>query len=132
LEESKRQNEDAAFSIGPFGPRVIRDTCNLMADLDADPRFAIHSSVFLSDGAGRDFQGGVALFVDHHPSNYRNPRKKVRRGVSIDGHRGRVVINTGGKENMRCRLPTRAGIRAVLQIWWDCDPDEWQSCPATE
>jgi hypothetical protein len=89
-----------------------------MADTEADPRFAIHTSIFLSEGAGKDFAGGVSLYVDDHRSNS-NPRQKIQRGVSIDGHRGRIVVSTGGLENRRCRLPTRAGIRAVLQIWWD-------------
>jgi hypothetical protein len=94
-----------------------------MSDLQADPRFAIHTSVFLSTGAGRDFGGGVALFVDDHPSNA-NPRRRIQRGITIDGSRGRLVVSTGGLENRRCRLPTRQGIRASLQIWWTCDGDD--------
>lgn len=90
-----------------------------MADLEADPDFAIHTSIFLSESAGVQYAGGAALYVDDHPSND-NPRNKIQRGVSIDGSRGRVVISSGGIENRRCRLPTRAGIRAVLQIWWNC------------
>jgi len=118
LNATKRHNEDALYSIGPFGKEPIRDPCKLMADMEADPRFGIHTSIFLSDGAGKDFAGGVALYVDEHNSNS-NPRRRIQRGVSIDGHRGRIVVSTGGLENRRCRLPTRAGIRAVLQIWWD-------------
>jgi hypothetical protein len=77
----------------------------------------VHTSVFLSDGGGHEYLGGVSLYVDDHPSNA-NRRYKVRRGITIDGTRGRVVVSTGGIENRRCRMPTRAGIRAVLQIWW--------------
>jgi hypothetical protein len=111
----------AKFSLPwPFHVKPVRDTCKLMADLEADPRFAIHTSVFLSDGGGLDYRGGVSLYVDHHPSNF-NPRHRVQRGVTIDGSRGRVVVSTGGMENRRCGLPTRAGLRTVLQIWWDCD-----------
>ena len=117
MEETKAQNSEAAYTIGPFGPRVIRDTCNLMGDLEADPRFHVHTLVFLSHGAGWDYQGGVALYADSHRSNA-NPRKKIRRGITVDGSRGRIVVSTGGLENRRCRMPTRAGIRAALQIWW--------------
>lgn len=95
-----------------------RDTCNLMADLEADPAFAVHTTVFLSEGAGEEYRGGVALFVDYDDELRRRRNQKIRRGISIDGSRGRVVVSTGGLENRRCRLPTRAGIRATLQIWW--------------
>ena len=122
VEKCKRRNELARFSLpGPFQVKPVRDTCNLMADLEADPRFAIHTTVFLTDGAGseRGYRGGVVLYVDNHRSNF-NPRHKVQRGVTIDGSRGRVIVSTGGLENRRCRLPTRAGLRTTLQIWWGC------------
>ena len=90
-----------------------------MADLEADPRFAIHTFVFLGNGAGMEYRGGVTLFADNHVSNYK-PKHKMRRGVTIDGSKGRVVVSSGGIENRRCRMPTRAGLRTVLQIWWDC------------
>jgi hypothetical protein len=92
-----------------------------MADTEVDPRFAIHTSVFLSDGAGAGYRGGVTLYVDNHRDNS-NPKHKVQRGVTIDGSQGRVVVSTGGMENRRCRLPTRAGLRTTLQIWWDRMP----------
>lgn len=90
-----------------------------MADLQVDPSFAIHTTVFLSTGADWDFRGGVSLYVDDHKSN-NNARKKIQKGVTVDGSRGRVVVSTGGLENRRCRLPVREGIRASLQIWWNC------------
>ena len=99
-------------------PRPFRDPCIIASDLEADPSFAIHTSIFLSGGAGEDFTGGSALFLDDHRSNT-NPRRKIRRGLSVDGLRGRVIVSTGGDENRRCRMPTRAGIRIVLQLWWD-------------
>jgi hypothetical protein len=98
-----------------------RDPCRLMADMDADPRFQIHTTVFLSDGAGQDYRGGTLLYVDDHPSNS-NPRQKIQRGIAIDGARGRLVVSTGGTENRRCRLPVRTGIRVALQIWWQWTP----------
>jgi hypothetical protein len=120
LETTKRKNDLAAYSLPPpFATKGERNACYLMSDLDADPSFAVHTSVFLSDSAGIQYAGGAALYVDDHPSNA-NSRNKIQRGISIDGSRGRIVVSTGGVENRRCRLPTRAGIRAVLQIWWNC------------
>ena len=114
----KRQNEIARYSLPwPFRVPPVRDTCNLMSDMEADPQFAIHTTVFLNDGAGAGYRGGVSLYVDHHRDNS-NPRRRIRRGVSVDGSRGRVLVSTGGAENRRCRLPTRAGLRTSLQIWW--------------
>lgn len=120
VEKCKLQNELADFSLPwPFRVPPVRDTCNLIADLEADPRFAVHTSVFLADGAGKDYRGGVTLYADNHWSNTR-ANDRIRRGMTIDGTKGRVVVSTGGIENRRCRLPTRAGLRTVLQIWWDC------------
>ena len=36
-----------------------------MADQEADKRFF---NVYLSNGAGQDYRGGAALYVDDHPS----------------------------------------------------------------
>lgn len=118
IERVSKRNSYAQFSLPwPLRVQSYRDECNLLADTQVEPRFAIHTMIFLSDGAGSEFRGGEALFVDHHPSNA-NPRRKIRRGVVIDGTRGRLVVSTGGLENLRCRLPVRAGVRAALQIWW--------------
>uniref|UniRef100_A0A7S2XKM3 Uncharacterized protein n=1 Tax=Attheya septentrionalis TaxID=420275 RepID=A0A7S2XKM3_9STRA len=119
----RMQNELAAFSLPPpFSSKPFRDPCLLLSDLEASPDFTFHTSVFLSDGAGEHFMGGAALYVDDGYS--KNPRRKIQRGVTVDGSRGRVVVSTGGLENQRCRLPTRSGIRAVLQIWWACADDD--------
>lgn len=122
MEAAERRNEMAQFPLPwPFrrlGFQPVRDTCNLLADLEADPSFAIHTTVFLSEGAGKEYSGGVGLYVDYDDEMYRTRHQKIRRGISMDGARGRVVVSTGGLENRRCRLPTRAGVRATLQIWW--------------
>jgi hypothetical protein len=118
INKAQIRNDVAQYSLPwPFRINPKRDTCHLLADMQVDPSFSIQTTIFLSDGAGDDFRGGVALYVDNHPSNI-NPRKKIQRGVTIDGSRGRLVVSTGGLENRRCRLPTRAGIRASMQIWW--------------
>jgi hypothetical protein len=88
-----------------------------MADMEANSSFAIHTSIFLSNGAGADYQGGVFLYATM--MKYKILENAFRRGLAIDGTRGRIVVSSGGRENRRCRLPTRAGIRSVLQIWWN-------------
>jgi hypothetical protein len=120
IKRGRQRNDRAYYKLPwPFGISPKRDICKLMADLEADPRFCIRTSIFLVDGAGFDYRGGASLFVDYHPSN-KNPRKRIQRGISIDGSVGRVVVSTGGFENFHCRFPTRAGLRVELQIWWDC------------
>lgn len=118
VERVGKRNSFAQFSLPwPLRIQPHRDECHLLADMQADPRFIIHTMIFLADGSGSEFRGGEALYVDDHPSNS-NPRRKIRRGLAIDGARGRLVVSTGGLENRRCRLPIRAGVRAALQIWW--------------
>jgi len=102
--------------------RPFRDACVLIADLEASKNFAFHTSVSLSDGAGKDFSGGTTMFVDNHPFNV-DPKKKVQRGLLVDSSRGRVIISTGGQDNPRCRLPMREGVRVDLHVWWGCSPD---------
>lgn len=124
-----RQHNDKAhresyYRPWPFRLEPKRERCDLKFDLQADLRFCIQTSVFLTSGAGQDFQGGTSLFVDNHPSNFGNSNRPIARGISIDGSRGRVVVSTGGFENLRCRFPTRTGFRTVLQIWWSCENKE--------
>jgi hypothetical protein len=130
IESSARQNRWAQYfrylhlDYASMGTAPVRDTCNLLADLQADPSFLIQTTVFLSNGEGTDYSGGVAIYEDYNDkSEAQTPRRrrheKIQRGVSIDGSRGRVVVSTGGLENRRCRLPTRMGVRATLQIWWN-------------
>jgi hypothetical protein len=118
VERCKEHNNRAQYPW-PFAVPPKRETCTLMADLQADSRFCILTSIYLADGAGLDYRGGSTLFVDHHPSN-ENPKLRIQRGISIDGQQGRVVVSTGGIENLRCRFPTRSGRQIQLQIWWDC------------
>jgi hypothetical protein len=130
IESSKRQNRWAQhfrylhLDFAHLGTAAVRDTCNLLADLQVDPSFLIQTTVYLSNGEGTDYSGGVAIYGDYDDeSESQAPRhrrhEKIQRGASIDGSRGRVVVSTGGLENRRCRLPTRVGVRATLQIWWN-------------
>lgn len=123
--ENRDRNDQAPFHLlrqlrtMSHRKRPFRDPCVLMSDRQRSPDFSYHSSVFLSDGAGIDHSGGTELYVDAHRRN-KNPRRRIRRGILIDASRGRMVLSSGGDENKRCRMPMRAGIRAVLQIWWGC------------
>jgi hypothetical protein len=120
MERAEMRNELAETTSLPWPfnnlARPVRDTCNLLADLEADPSFSVQSTIFLSEGGGIDFQGGTALLVDY--DEYRKSTRKIRRGIAVEGSRGRILISTGGLENLRCRLPTRSGVRATIQIWW--------------
>ena len=98
---------------------LFKDPCILLSEMAVNNSYAFQTSVFLSSGAGEDFTGGNFLFVDDHKSNVSN-KKKIKRGVVIDGSKGRIVVSSGGDDNLRCRLPVRTGIRAVLQVWWNC------------
>jgi hypothetical protein len=124
MDRAARRNELARFPL-PWPlrnlvPPPIRDVCILLADLDANNTFAYQTTVFLSS-SNIDYQGGAALYVDHDDELYRRRKDywKIRRGILVDGYLGRVIVNTGGRENRRCRLPVHSGIRATLQIWWD-------------
>ncbi len=122
--KSRKHNDKALYQSYylPWFYRLApkRETCDLKFDMQADSRFCVQTSLFLTDGAGVDYRGGTNLFVDDHPSNFRNPSHRIARGLSIDGSKGRLIVSSGGLENLRCRFPTRAGFRTVLQIWWDC------------
>ena len=98
---------------------LFKDPCILLPELAINKSYAFQTTVFLSSGAGENFTGGNFLFVDDHESNA-HLKTKINRGVIIDGSKGRVVVNSGGDDNLRCKLPVRTGIRAVLQVWWDC------------
>jgi hypothetical protein len=118
---NERAHYQSYFRLWPFRSSTKRDTCDLKFDLQGDSRFCIRTSISLANGAGEDYRGGTNLFVDNHLSNYANPSRRIARGVSIDGSKGRIVVNTGGSENLQCRFPTRSGLRAELQIWWNCE-----------
>jgi hypothetical protein len=124
IEKSLRKHKLARFSLPwPFGRLPVRSACHLMTDIEADTSFAYHTMAFLSDGAGRHFLGGASLFVDDtdinlHSRFYHKRKRKIQRGLLVEGFRGRVVISSGDQK--RCALPTMEGIRVVLQIWWTC------------
>lgn len=108
MEMAAYQNRLAAHFPIPWPLTLIspvRDTCNLLADQQANDLFTLHTSVFLSE------EESLFLFVDEKD-------KLVTRGLAIEPSVGRVVVSTGGLENRRCRLPTYSGVAATLQLWW--------------
>jgi hypothetical protein len=107
------------------------DTCRFVKDIQVDQRFQVLTQVFLSDND----LGGAVLFGDDVNniddsgdatgsnwiswlSKWSRRNKIIKCGLSVEGRLGRVVVSSG--DNRRCRLPTRQGIRAVLQVWWSC------------
>ena len=46
----------------------------------------------------------------------------LREGAIVQPRRGRVVLFSGGMENMHCRMPV-IGRREVLQLWFACESD---------
>ncbi len=122
--KSRKHNDKSRYQSyyrpWPYRLPPKRETCDLKYDLQDDSRFCIQTSLYLTSGAGEHYWGGTDLFVDDHPSNFASPKRKIARGVSIDGTMGRLVVSTGGFENLNCRFPTRAGFKSVLQIWWNC------------
>ena len=57
------------------------------------------------------------MFIDETNRKQRQGGS-VEKGMLIDAALGRLLVNTGGRENMRCRFPVEAGIKASLQVWW--------------
>ena len=97
--------------------------CLLTSDLESRPDFSYHTSIFLAEkGPGGDFTGGTAFYIQEKEWNAHQrwrSRYKIQNGLAIDGSRGRIIVATGGKENLHCSLPTKSGVSAVFQIWWD-------------
>ena len=72
----------------------------------------VHTVLYLSD-AGQDHVGGTSLYVDQGINWV-----PVGKTFLVDASRGRLLVNTGGKENLRCRMPVEIGIKFGLQVWW--------------
>jgi len=84
--------------------------------MEANSNFAVHTSIFLSNGTGGDYQGGASLYVDNDAA----ASQLIGQGAES------LFLSYGG------RLPARAGIRAVLQIWWNERPKaETDYCDAS-
>lgn len=115
MEQVARRNKLARHFPVPWPLTVfhpVRETCNVLADRQVDDAFRIHTTVFLSDDELFTNSGdGLTLFVDEI-------KDVVTRGLAVESTVGRIVLSSTGHENRRCRLPTRSGVRAALQIWW--------------
>jgi hypothetical protein len=110
MEQVARRNKLARHFPVPWPLTVfppVREACHLLADRQVDNRFRLYTSVLLSD----ESSDGLTLFVDEMGD-------VVTRGLAVESTVGRIVLSTTGRENRRCRLPSRSGVRAALQIWW--------------
>ena len=63
------------------------------------------------------------MFIDETNRKQRQGGS-VEKGMLIDAALGRLLVNTGGRENMRCRFPVEAGIKESLQVWWLIEGEE--------
>jgi len=118
-----------------FGPQV-NDPCQVMSDFDSlkswpgwdeelgglaavgeDGSNLVHTVLYLSD-AGQDHVGGTSMFIDIEIG------LGVTRTFLVDASVGRLLVNTGGKENRRCRMPVEMGIKFGLQVWWLIDSEK--------
>lgn len=125
IKRNQRHNDRAYYSPPwPFRLPAKRDVCELQSHVQAGGPFHLYTAVSLNDPS-TTYRGGATLFVDHHHANS-NPKRRVQRGMSVDGSQGRVIVASGGPENLRCRLPTRSGLRVALEIWWEAEQQQQQ------
>jgi len=87
--------------------------CEMHTDyLSRPPQYFLTAIIYLVD-QGRDCWHCETIFND-----------SVERGRLLKGHivqprRGRVVLFSGGIENMHCKMPSD-GRRDVVQLWFQC------------
>ena len=74
----------------------------------------LHTALHLTS-SGVDHVGGRAVFLDEERTS---PRENLKKGMLVDATKGRLVVNSAGRENLRCKLPVLSGIKLTLQIWW--------------
>jgi hypothetical protein len=101
---------------------LTSDPCLLVSDLELNPEYQVQTTIFLADkGSNEDYTGGTAFFIQEKEWNVHRRwrrRYKVQRGLAVDGLKGRIIVSTGGYENLHCYLPLKAGVKAALQVWW--------------
>lgn len=104
---------------------LTSDPCLLTSGLEFLSDYMLQTTVFMSEkGSGEDYTGGAAFFVQEKEWNVHRRwrrRYKIQRGLAVDGSKGRVIVSSGGNENLHCYLPLKAGVRAALQVWWVVD-----------
>ena len=90
----------------------------------------LQTTVHLSD-AGFDHIGGTSFYMDE-PDREEDDRHEVETGLLVDAVYGRLVVNTGGEENLRCRYPVTRGVKVSFQVWWLIEEGEDRQCVGEE
>ena len=104
--------------------------CEVHSDFHSVPDYTFTALVYFST-LGEDFGGGGLLVVDETAIDETAPQQQqqhpspsssliVTRGLVIEPRVGRVVVFSGGLENLHCRQPVLSGNRAALQVWYKC------------
>ena len=89
-----------------------------------------YTALVYASQAGTEFdEGGETIFVDSAVVTDAEESEKqleVQRGLAVSPRHGRVVVFSGGLENVHGRLPISKGVRWLVQIWFRCaDADEY-------
>lgn len=118
IDWEKLEDEDKSYQ--ELESMVHRDPCVLSCDMDYNSTFKYHSMVYLTSGTNH-YLGGSTLLTSIDDRNIFSKYfdRRIQEGLLIEPEQGRILVNSGGQENQRCRLPVVRGIRAVFQIWWD-------------
>ena len=89
-----------------------------------------YTALVYASQAGTEFdEGGETIFVDSAAvvtdAEESEKQLEVQRGLAVSPRHGRVVVFSGGLENVHGRLPISKGVRWLVQIWFRCaDADE--------
>jgi len=109
------------FKTGPLTPTGGQLDHNIRSDLPCEmhvdylsrpPHYLLTAIVYLVD-QGRECGPCETVFNDAAESG------ELLRGSVVQPRRGRVVLFSGGMENVHCKMPS-AGKRDVVQLWFAC------------
>jgi hypothetical protein len=93
---------------------------------EAEGDFAGGETLFV-DGVDEvnvvDGEGGVSGEDDGDTTSRHHQTSTYTKGLLVEPRLGRVVLFTGGLENLHCRMPITKGRRIALQAWYQCDDD---------
>ena len=109
------------FDTGELIPVGGQLDSNIRADLPCEmhtdylsrpPHYFLTAIIYLVD-QGKQCQRCETIFNDSLESG------GFTEGVIVQPRRGRVVLFSGGMENMHCKMPS-VGERDVIQLWFAC------------
>ena len=106
--------------------------CELHSDFHSSSKYVFTAIIYLSDW-GSEFTGGETVFVhsmrapggESPPVAAEKMLLPMRAGEIVQPKLGRVVLFTGGAENLHCKMPSAAkdggeSPRLVVQLWVQC------------